>query len=96
MRRLFRGRPDRRDCEEVRALFSDYLDEELEEAAQLRVDEHVALCPACRQALANVVLIVRRLRGLSGAAPPGAAGPGEVAERLRRPWRQSVARGADE
>lgn len=87
MRRLFRRRPDPRECEEVRALFSDFADEELGPKGRRQVEEHVGFCPACRQALANFMLTVRRLRGLSAATPPGAAGSDEITERLRRAWR---------
>lgn len=83
MRRLFRRMPGPRDCEEVRALFSGYADEELGEADRLRVDEHVGFCPPCRQVLGNLRVMLRRLRGLE--APPGTD---EAAERLRQTWRE--------
>ncbi len=92
MTRLLRRhmKPDPRECEEVRELFSGYVDGELDPDGHRRVEEHVGFCRPCRQALANLRETLRRLRGLSQAPPPGAEDAGEVGERLRRAWRNRV------
>ena len=76
-----------RECEEIRALLSDYVDDELDPQDRRRIDEHVGFCPRCRRALANLRLALDRLRGLS-KKPPQAAGDLEAAvERIRTSWR---------
>ena len=92
MTRLFRRpiKPDPRECEEVRSLFSDYVDEELSPEARRRVEDHVGFCRPCRQVLANLRHTLERLRRLAEASPPGAGDPHHVGERLRRAWRDHV------
>lgn len=81
-------RPDPHECEEVRELMSDYVEEELEPDGRRRVDEHVSFCPRCRTVLANLRQTLGRVRSLRGSAPPGAEDADQVAERVRRAWRE--------
>lgn len=76
-----------RDCEEVRALLSDYVDDELDPQDRQRIDEHVGFCPRCRAALANLRLTLDRLPGLSKKPPQGAGDVDAVVERIRTSWR---------
>jgi predicted anti-sigma-YlaC factor YlaD len=81
-------KPDPRECEQVRSLFSDYTDDELGPEERWRVDEHVRFCPRCRQVLGNLRHTLGRLGRLAETPPPGAPDPDEVGERLRRAWRE--------
>jgi len=75
-----------RDCEEVRALMSDYVDGDLESDDAERVDEHVGRCRRCRHVLSNLRLTVDRLTGLRTSTP--ATEPSdEAAERIQSAWR---------
>lgn len=76
-----------RECEEVRALLSDYVDDELEPQDRRRIDEHVGFCPRCRTALANLRLTLDRLRGLSKKPPQDARDAEAAVERIRTSWR---------
>lgn len=78
-------KPDPRECEEVRTLFSDYLDADVDDAERRRVEDHVRFCPRCRRVLGNLrhtLVGVRRL----GERPPAEAD--DVAERVQRTWRE--------
>lgn len=90
MKRVLRRfmKPDPRECEEVRRLFSDYADAELGPADERRVEEHVGMCPRCRQVLANLRQTLGRLSHLPEA--PGIADADEVSERLRQAWRKQA------
>ncbi len=92
MSRLLRRfmKPDPRECEEVRSLFSDYADEELSPEERSRVEEHVGFCPRCRRALSNFRHTLGRLGRLAETSPPGVPAPEEVGERIRRAWRGRV------
>ena len=75
-----------RECEEVRATFSEYLDGELAAPDAQRLEAHVGICPRCRQALTNLRVT------LGGLARLG-HGDGEdegAAERARHAWRASA------
>jgi anti-sigma factor RsiW len=48
-------------CIEVVELVSDYLDGELDQETRRRVEEHLALCPACRVYVEQVRDTVRGL-----------------------------------
>jgi anti-sigma factor RsiW len=50
------------DCHEVEGLLSAYLDGELEPAVSTSVRDHVHVCAACRQRLANLESIGRMVR----------------------------------
>lgn len=45
---------DAHECEEARALMSDYLDRELDGESERRVERHARFCPRCRRVLANL------------------------------------------
>jgi anti-sigma factor RsiW len=84
---LFRGR---RECDEVRALMSEYADGELAPPEQKRVDEHVGFCPRCRRILANLRRTLEGLGRLAGSTPRGAEDADSVAVRITRSWRERV------
>jgi predicted anti-sigma-YlaC factor YlaD len=92
MRRLLRRfmKPDPRECEEVRSLFSDYADGELGEAERTRVEEHVGFCPRCRRALSNFRHTLQRLGRLGATSPPDVPEADLVGERIRQAWRERV------
>ncbi len=75
-----------RECEEVRALMSDYVDGDLAEDRH-RVQRHVRFCGPCGRVLANLHRTLGRLSRLSESPPPGVDDEQEVAERLRSSWR---------
>ena len=81
-------RPDPRECEEVRGLMSEYVEEQLNADGRKRVDEHAQFCPRCRTVLANLRQTLARVHSLRGSSPPGADDADEVAERVSRAWRQ--------
>ena len=74
---------DPRECEEVRATFSDYLDGELLLEQTTRMEEHVGICPRCRQALTNLRVTLGGLGRLGQAEP----GDREAADRALQAWR---------
>ena len=71
------------ECEEVRAAFSDYLDDELAVPDAQRLETHVGVCPRCRQALANLRVTLRSL----GRLTPDDHEDETAAERVREAWR---------
>lgn len=87
LRRMLKGR---RECAEVRELFTDYVDGDLEPAAHRRVEAHVGFCPGCRRVLANLRQTLVGLRRLRETPPPGADGEPSIAERVRSAWRGSA------
>ncbi len=86
-RRMLRGR---RECAEVRELFSDYVDGDLDPAAHRRVTAHVGFCPGCRRVLANLRQTLVGLQRLRETRPPGADDEASIAERVRSAWRGSL------
>lgn len=52
-------------CREVVELVTGYLDEGLDAATRLRVEEHLAACPPCREYLAQM----RAAAALAGRLP---------------------------
>lgn len=84
MRRMLKGK---RECAEIRELFSDYVDAELEPDALQRVEAHVGFCRPCRQVMKNLRQTLIGLRGLSH--PPHDLDDEAVAavDRLRVSWR---------
>ena len=90
MRRPFRRtmQEDPRECAEVRELFTDYLDAELDPRAKGRVEEHVGMCPRCRQVLANLQHTVAGLRRLRDERAPEETGA--VVARVRDAWRNET------
>ena len=80
-------KPDSRDCEEVRELMSDYLDDELNADSRDHIDDHVGICPGCQRVLGNLRMTLQQVALLSAALYAGASEPDEVAERIARTWR---------
>jgi predicted anti-sigma-YlaC factor YlaD len=78
-------KPDPRECEEVRALFSDYLDADLDPGGRRRIEEHVRFCRRCRRVLGNLRHTLAGVRGLGDRQPAEAD---EIAERVQRAWRE--------
>lgn len=91
---------DTDDCEEVRSLMTDYLDEDLEASAHGKVERHVRFCPPCRRVLSNLRTTIDRLAHLEPHEPeerdtpaeqdrdtPAEQDEDELVERLRRSWR---------
>ncbi len=78
------------ECEEMRALMSDYVDGELEDEQRRRVDEHVGFCQPCRTVLANLRETLTRLGLLKDVTPQGADDPEVVTERIRQGWREQA------
>ncbi|MFO7573270.1 MAG: zf-HC2 domain-containing protein [Gaiellaceae bacterium] len=78
-------KPDPRECEETRALMSDYVDGDLDDELRRRVERHVRFCPRCHAVLGNLRETLARLRGLGDDRP----GDEEeaVAARVSRAWR---------
>lgn len=74
---------DPRECGQVRATFTDYLDGDLPSAETGRLEEHVGICPRCRQALTNLRVTLTGLNRLGEAE----AGDEAAAERARQTWR---------
>src|SRR5262245_46604990 len=71
------------ECEAVKSLIHPYVDGELDAGHVLEVDQHVAHCPACAEA-------VERVRAVSGAV--GGAGlrysaPAMLRERIQKEMR---------
>jgi hypothetical protein len=57
-------------CEETQKSFSPYLDGVLAYASRAHVDEHLEVCPVCRQELARARSIMRSLANLERPLPP--------------------------
>ena len=74
-----------RQCEEVRAAFSEYLDGELAAPDAQRLEAHVGICPRCRQALTNLRVTLGGLGRLAQSDSDDEA----AAEGARRAWRAS-------
>ena len=81
---------DRRECEAVRSAMTDYLDADLDDRTQRRVDRHVRFCPRCRRVLGNLRATIDRLAHLE--APAELEPDDELVERISRTWRSSEGR----
>src|SRR6267142_1791923 len=57
-------------CEEIKPLFSFYVDDALSLPARVAIDEHLGECPLCRSHLADLRLLKQSLRSLTRPAPP--------------------------
>ena len=79
---------DPRECEHVRAEFSDYVDGELEPSEAARLEAHVGICPRCRQALTNLRVTLGGLGGLGRLSQNEA--DLSAAERARKAFRAHV------
>jgi anti-sigma factor RsiW len=78
---------DPKECEEVRARMTDYLDEELDVKQRRRVERHIRFCPRCRRALHNLCIVIDRLAGMD-ETPEAAEADVEVAARITQAWRE--------
>lgn len=66
------------------ARLSDYLEGELSQRDQERVEQHTSICPECSRVLATLRRTLRELMGLHDEPLPSVADG--VIERLRRSW----------
>lgn len=66
-------------CEPFRALIADYMDGALEAPAARRLEEHLASCTACADALRADEAFVAHLRGATDVTMPD-----DAKARLRR------------
>ena len=80
---LFRRRNNELGCGEVRELSSDLIDEELNQATEVRVKSHLAKCGPC-QAFVNTL---RATVGLLRASPRPEA-PSDLRQKLRENLRK--------
>lgn len=78
---------DSRECEEVRARMTDYLDDDLAETQHRRVERHVRFCPRCRRVLGNLHTTIDRLVGL-GSTSAASELEDDVIARITQDWRQ--------
>jgi anti-sigma factor RsiW len=62
-------------CEESQKAFSPYLDGVLPREARDALDEHVGVCPVCRQSLSETRAVVRALSLVTRPAPPQGLAP---------------------
>jgi len=78
---------DPHECEEARALMSDY---ELADEGRRQVERHVRFCRQCGRVLGNLRRTLGRLARLSESPPPGSEDDEQVAERLRGSWHERI------
>ena len=72
--RLFRrgSQDEDLDCQEVKDLASDYVDEEMEEPLAVRVRRHLSFCPPCQSFISSFTSTVRALRSMPQERAPDA------------------------
>ena len=75
---IFKRQEKDLDCEEVRALSSDYIDEELDQATAGTVSFHLDRCGPCNAFINTLRATVRLLQGM----PKGKA-PDDLRQRVR-------------
>ena len=80
---IFRRRDIDPDCEEVRELSSDYLDDDLEQASANQVTEHIKGCPPCNSFINTLKATIGLLRGTPRQDPPA-----DFKERLKQNIRE--------
>jgi hypothetical protein len=73
------------DCLALRERFSDYLDSEMSTPDARRLEEHVASCPPCREALDALRRTIEEVRAHGRLEPPAPLG-----EALRRALREET------
>jgi hypothetical protein len=79
-------------CEEIRELFSEYLDEVLDGPAKAALEAHLSSCEACRKELESLRSVLRELHSLEPVEPP-LDFLAQLHERMeKRPWFQRVLR----
>ena len=77
--RLFKRRDEDPDCHEVRDLSSEYIDGELDEASEERVEKHLQWCSPCSAFLSTLRATVSMLRSM-----PKREAPDAFRERVRQ------------
>ena len=85
--RLFRRQKEDTDCHEVRALSSDYIDGELDQAGTDRVKTHLDWCPPCNAFVNTLRATVAMLRD-----GPRHKASDELRQRIREKVRDSSER----
>ena len=80
---IFRRQDKEPDCEEVRSLSSDYIDEELDEPTKKRVGSHLSKCGPCDAFMRTLRATVNLLR-----ATPKRDAPDGFRERVRKAIRE--------
>jgi len=78
---------DPRECEHVRAEFSDYVDGDLKPEAAAQLEAHIGICPRCRQALTNLRITLGGLGRLNQDEPEADL---SAADRARQAWRDRL------
>jgi anti-sigma factor RsiW len=81
------------ECSNAQEYFSAYLDDELPPEQREFVQEHLAVCPACRQELAHLTRLWEALEALPEVPPPAGLIDQVMARLPRRktPWWGSLA-----
>ena len=79
-------------CRETAERLSEFLDDELDDAARHDLALHLALCEACAQLAADLAETVHALHGLRADAG-GGTDPSPHRDRTPRPWAGPGARG---
>ncbi len=78
-------------CEDLLALFSQYLDGELPTARCEEIEQHAATCPACAEFLGGVKHVINLCRDLKAGAKPSPLS-GDVQARLRDLYDRRITR----
>src|SRR5579872_5151850 len=71
-------------CEDVRELLGNYIDEELTEPMRRRIESHLAGCPACAGDLASQQVAVTRLQSAPAIEQPNSWHFERLLDRLAR------------
>lgn len=79
-------KPFMASCRETRERMSDYVDDELDARARIRVWRHLSGCKRCQTLLESLTRALEQLRSLGDAeqAPPAPATVRAVIERIER------------
>ena len=59
-----------KECRDIRELLSAYIDQSLTEAEQARLEDHLADCRRCREALEELKRTVKLVKGVEEVEPP--------------------------
>lgn len=89
---------NRRPCEKLAVLYSDYVDGELDKASCQQVEEHLKVCATCRLDIALIRELTRNLAQIEEEVPPAdfaatvaRAARFEQAVEKRVPWLERIA-----
>jgi hypothetical protein len=58
------------ECEDIRALLSEYMDDALDQKTKGMVDEHLLTCRACEKELASLRAVAKEIGALKPVRPP--------------------------